>query len=281
MITEEHMVLLLQLQSNSSTVLGSLTPTQTTSEQQPPKGGEQMIPIYAMVLLSLALILLIVVCTVTGSFFCYSSRQRCLQKTKPKMPTQGDEESIISKTSKPASDGPAMTYTHSRKIRRSKSSVQLLMQKAAEISRQNHLINATQDDTAMSKCNLRRSHSLPDLTKLGQQSSTSSTAPVVTRYTIPTNITSNGTARVATVKPISHKRPTQSPTISNPQLTDETLDMKLDKWRKSWLPQPVKGGAGWYERHKSRQIALASYAQLYLAAGAKTPEPGVSPSTKL
>lgn len=275
------MVLLIPLeqpQSHTSTVRSSLTPTQP---MQPLNPSEQTIPIYAMIILSLALVVLIAVCTVTASLICYSCRQRWLLKSSSKTPNQEDEESVTSKTSKQKTDGPSITNTHSRKIRRSKSSVQLLMQKASEKSRQNQQTKITRDHITNSKPNLRRSRSLPDLTDLIQHSSTSSTAPLVSKYTSPTNITSKCSAQVARVKPISHRGPTHTPNSSEPKLTDEILNMKLDNWRKSRPSQTFTGGDGWYERHKSRQIALASYAQLYLVAGAKTPEPGVSPSTKL
>lgn len=278
MVTMEHVVLpipLEQPQVRTTSSIGSPAPTLFPTE---PLQSDEAIPTYATVLLSLALALLIIVCSVTVTLFCYSSRQRILLMRRHKLPPKEDEESVTSKTSNQPQEKPSPTNTHSRKIRRSKSSVQLLMQKAAEISRQGQLTSTTQDSSIKSKLSLKRSHSLPDLVTLRHSPTTSSSTP---SNSIPTSITSNSKAQVATVRPLNHNGPPPSPSAVNSRLTDKSLDIRLDKWRKAHLPQPVTGGAGWYERHKSRQIALASYAQLYLAAGAKTPEPGVSPSTKL
>ena len=248
--------------------------------------GIEIIPVYAIVLLSLAFGALIVVCGITACFVCYSSRQRLLHTRKTNRPhNDDDDESSTSKAPNLPTTRLPMTNTHSRKIRRSKSSVQLLMQKAAEISRQNQSANLEHNRPAKSNSSLNRSSSLPDLATLRQCPATS-TAP---SYTLSTRITSRSKAKVATVRPITHvcppsKPPPPSPTLipsTSCKVTDKSLDVRLEKWRKTHPCQPVSSSAGWYERHKSRQVALASYAQLYLAAGARTPEPGISPSTKL
>ena len=268
-----------QPQAHSTSAAVLLLPTQF-----PPLGTSQTIPVYAIVLLSLAFGLLIVVCGITACFVCYSSRQRLLHKRKTNRPHNDDDESSTSKVSNPSTARPTMTNTHSRKIRRSKSSVQLLMQKAAEISRQNQTTNSAHNKPATSKSSLKRSSSLPDLATLRKcPTSNSTTAP---SYILPTRITSRSKAKVATVRPISRvcppsKPPATPPSSTSCKVTDKSLDVRLENWRKAHPCQPVSSSAGWYERHKSRQVALASYAQLYLAAGARTPEPGISPSTKL
>lgn len=248
---------------------------------QPP--GSEEISIYAAVLLSLALCVLIVVCSITACFVCYSSRQRLLHMRKMERPHNDDEESSTSKPSQQPTVRPTLTNTHSRKIRRSKSSVQLLMQKAVELSWQNQAGGSihTTPVKSKSKPSLKRSHSLSDIDTLKHCPVDSICTP---SRTLSTSITSSK-ARVATVKPLTQTLTTPRPPLSpsNHKLTntDMTLDAKLENWKKTHPSQPASSGAGWYERHKLRQIALASYAQLYLAAGARTPEPGVSPSTKL
>lgn len=227
--------------------------TPLTSNPTTITDGLQPTPAYVIAILATALFLFVMVCIATVGLLLYSSRQRWLLQKRKLSCTQDDEESCPIKTVKATPDNQETGNTHSRKARRGRNSVQLLIQKAAEITQKGMALSATR----IEKPAIRRTQSLPDLTSLAHPISNKFTATAIKPQT-------------ASVKPITRLESLQVMTSASSVLNSEALDTALRKWKKSHNHLPPSTNhighnntIGWYERIKARQTALENYAKAY------------------
>lgn len=242
------------------------------------------VPVYAIVLMCIMLAVFLVVCSVTSVLFCFSLKQRWLLRNQAAAASQ-EEKGIDCKhwAKSPSSVETEVPSSASSKTvqARQKKSLQFLLYKATEMYRQG---NNTAAMTIPDKPVPQRSSSLPDLHARNATQPGIGTMPQLLLPAVSTR-SGHSTAQFATVRPISHL-PMMKNDVNNKPIvvrpSKDTSSHLKEQIPHRTMPRKVSvHSVGWYEQYQARQKALASYAQLYLAAGAATPEPGTSPSTRL
>ena len=242
----------------------------------------ETIPLYAIILILIALVVLVSVCSITMVLFFYTLCQRwLLKKQESKVKDRGPQELETKE----------VENVRIKRLPRSHRVYPRWYKMPHNLSHSLSRRGFDKSFSDVSRPKLVRSVSLPNLSSLKEeQNITVSTTTNGLRnhlQLLPKKEQRN--VLIATVKPLttstslaSDSHMTAKPAIVSPPLTSkESLSSSLKAHpftrHLSYRPQ----GVGWYERHQARQKSLQSYAQIYLAAGAKTPEPGMSPSTAL
>ena len=251
--------------ATATTTTTAATTATTVATNDPAVGTQpavepESLPLYAMVLVLTTLTILVSVCSVTIVLFIYTARQRWILKQEKKKDEKRErEEQASQEAKKETEDKPDKPVHHYRRSRRSKlyqnrSTLQTLLHKVSELP-------AVED-----KSNRTRNHSsLTADNKSDSSSNNTSSSSQKTR------------ALVAMVRPISCTPP-------GSDLLKLGIQKKTTTTSQSTKPSSnnKKGlSAGWYDRYQMRQKSLEAYAQLYLAAGANTPEPGAAATTTL
>ena len=239
-------------------------------------------PLYASILILIALVVFVSVCSITMILFFYTLCQRwLLKKQESKIKDGGPQEPVMKEPDNVRVK--RLPRSHRVYPRWHKTPHNLSL----SLSRRGF----DKSFSDVSRPKLTRSASLPNLSSLKEEPrttvSTTTNGLINHLQMLPKKEQRN--VLIATVKPLtsstslaSNCYTTAKPAVISPPLTSkESLSSSLKTHpftrHLSYRPQ----GVGWYERYQARQKSLQSYAQIYLAAGAKTPEPGISPSTAL
>ena len=242
------------------------------------------VPIHAIVLVSVMLVVFLVVCSITSVLVCFTLKQRWLLRKHPATASQVEKKSTDCSDQGQPSVSVESSSASSKSVQsRQKKSLRFLLYKATEMYRQGN--NSTTAITTPDKPPLRQSVSLPELHN--RNAARSRTGNVLQMILPVMNANNDGTTAqaIGTLSPLS--RCTLTTNDINNQLALVKKRIDTNSHVEERLPHRTISrkvsvhSAGWYERHQARQKAMASYAQLYLAAGATTPEPGTSPSTRL
>ena len=233
-------------------------------------------PVYATVLISLMLLMLTVVCSVTGVIVWYGMRKRyTLRKLELEAAIQQSATATERKEKNHKSTGVSYKKKHvGRHIPQNKSSFHLLMRQGTE----KHIKNTKLPQLLDSR--LSDSPSLLSDDSLSTDTLPTTPSPLSTVLTSETNNPLNNNdsllnnTPVATVKPLSIRlknvsfQPTQ--TISLSQFgkslltaSDRKSFLPISIGKQDNTPKPVSN-PGWYERHLARKQAMDAYVQLYL-----------------